>query len=102
MYVDDFMGGADTAEESGRLFHLFKRVLQEGGFSVHKFTTNDQQCYNLVDSEQNDLGSRDDGIMLLWITRIFISIRYLYRQESFAIKLLFSGCQHCARRIGGD
>ena len=53
LYVDDFTGGADTAEESGRLFHLFKRVLQEGGFSVHKFTTNDQQCSNLVDSDQN-------------------------------------------------
>ena len=55
---------------------MFKRVLQEGGFSVHKFTTNDQelrdivsgkflentdvsgqisdqQCSNLVDSHHN-------------------------------------------------
>ena len=59
LYVDDFTGGAETAEEGEKLFHLFKRVLQEGGFSVHKFTTNDQELQNIVSGKF--LKSTDDS-----------------------------------------
>ena len=55
LYVDDFPGGAITGGLAGRLFNLFKRVLREGGFTVHKIFTNDPQLRNeICPNTEND------------------------------------------------
>ena len=36
-YVDDFLGGANTAQEATELFHLLRSVLHKGGFNLCKW-----------------------------------------------------------------
>ena len=52
LYVDDFTGGSNTSTDGYQLYQLLKRVLEAGGFPIHKFLTNDLDLHNMVADEQ--------------------------------------------------
>ena len=50
-YVDDFLAGADTAEEALELFHSPRAVLQRGGFNLCKWRSSSPSVLQQIPSD---------------------------------------------------
>ena len=50
-YVDDLLGGADTAQEAIKLYSELSEILKKGGFTLRKYRSNSQQVLKKIPKE---------------------------------------------------
>ena len=56
LYVDDYLGGADTPSSALELWGKLKQRMKEGGFQMHKWKTNSEKVLRSLKSEKNENG----------------------------------------------
>ena len=56
LYVDDYLGGADTPSSTLELWGKLKEQMKEGGFQMHKWKTNSEKVLRSLKSENNENG----------------------------------------------
>ena len=59
LYVDDFSGGANDVHDGYDLYKGFVDVLEKGGFTAHKFVTNNDELRHLVEGTSESNSSMD-------------------------------------------
>jgi hypothetical protein len=69
MYVDDVVLGADDEDSGMKLHEESKRILQEGGFNLWKFTTNAPQLQNAIDRKENPV-PHARFVLAIWMKRM--------------------------------
>ena len=56
LYVDDYLGGADTPSSTLELWGKLKKQMKEGGFQIHEWKTNSEKVLKSLKSEKNENG----------------------------------------------
>ena len=74
MYVDDFAGGSHDPSTAHQLFSTLENTLNQGGFPVHKFVTNDTVLESMINdkSEKLEVSNGYDKVRVLgipWCTK---------------------------------
>ena len=58
LYVDDYLGGADTSSSTLELWGKLKERMKKGGFQMYKWKTNIEKVLRSLKSEKNENGDQ--------------------------------------------
>ena len=72
IYVDDVVYGAHSPEEAFDFYENSKSILQEGGFNLRKFVTNDLALQGMIDEAGNDHEMRESRLETETYTKIIL------------------------------
>lgn len=83
-YVDDFMSGSDTIEETTKLYHQLNAMLAEAKFSLDKWKTNCQQLLELINS---DLPQNREPLQLSDEATSILGLMWQPNSDTFTFKI---------------
>ncbi|XP_078374406.1 uncharacterized protein LOC144657946 [Oculina patagonica] len=57
LYVDDFLGGADSIKKAQEIYENSKEIMSKGGFNLRKWNSNSEEVLDIINSKDKSLAS---------------------------------------------
>ena len=74
LYVDDFPYETSNREEGFQVYHQAKKVMNRGGFNLHKWRTNDQDLLLRINEAEGVIDNCETGRSREWPIKILVGI----------------------------
>ena len=99
LYVDDYLGGADTPSSTLELWGKLKERMKESGFQMHKWKTNSEKVLRSLKSQKNENGDETSAKQSLGVSEQqskVLGIQWNPAEDKFTLDL-----SHAAEQDSG-
>ena len=55
LYVDDFLGGADSTRKAKEIYKNLRAIMSKGGFNLRKWNSNSKEVMDMISSSEKSL-----------------------------------------------